>query len=546
MLASVSRDFLYRLNHKSSVRLNKGALVKTSRVIHEISSVSINPVLKMNRQGKILTQFAFLVTLACFMYPSLLYKSIWGGSSREARWIDLKHNETLRQQLGSNSAPSLNLNCVEPSIDDFPNDFMTQDKRQKHGGVVVHVLLAIYMFVALAFVCDGYFIPSLKELIKKFHLHIDVGGTTLMAAGSSAPEFFTSFIGVFITESDIGLGTIVGSAVFNLLFVTAVCGLFAGCVLHLTPWPLLRDCVCYILSIAALVAVTYDQVVYWYEGALLVSMYLLYLVIMYFNTSLEGYFKRLTGIKEGDTDVESNDRGSDEKKSLLKSQYEDDKEKLNPSVQIIDESDDSPFSVPEGFVSQVLWILTLPISCLFYITIPNWCSNRWEKWYLISFLVSVVWIALLTYVLVWMVLIIGFTIGIPDVVMGLTFLAAGNSMADGISSLIVARQGNGDMAVANAVRSNIFDILLCLGLPWLLKTTAVDFGGYIVVLSGSIIYSSFFLFGTVFAVIFLLMLSKWYLNKCIALAFLILYLAFTSVATLLGLNLLGAVNLPTC
>lgn len=40
-----------------------------------------------------------------------------------------------------------------------------------------------------------------------------------MAAGGSAPELFTSMIGVFIAFSDVGIGTIVGSAVFNILFV---------------------------------------------------------------------------------------------------------------------------------------------------------------------------------------------------------------------------------------------------------------------------------------------------------------------------------------
>ena len=504
----------------------------------------------MNRQGQILTQFAFLVTLTCFMYPGLLYKSIWGSSSRETRWIDPKRNETFKLQLGSSPAPSLKLNCVEPSINDFPGDFMTQDQRHKHGGVLVHILLAIYLFVALALLCEDYFIPSLKEITTKFQLDFDAGGTTLMAAGSSAPELFTSFIGVFITESDIGTGTIVGSAIFNILFITAVCGLFAGCVLRLTPWPLIRDCVYYILSIAALVAVSYDQVIYWYEGALLVSMYFLYLVLMYYNASLKSYFNKLTGNIEGDPDVESKERRNDENNPLLiPSHCEDDEEKLYPSeekVQIIDKSDNSPFSVPQRFISRALWILTLPISCLFYLTIPNCCCNRWEKWYLVSFFISVVWIALLTYALVWMVLIIGFTIGIPDVIMGLTFLAAGNSTADGISSLIVARQGNGDMAVANVVRSNLFDILLCLGLPWLVKTTTVDFGGYILVASGSMKYSSLFLFATVLAVIFLLMLNKWYLNKCTGLAFLIFYVAFISVATLLGLNFFGDLNVPAC
>ena len=45
-----------------------------------------------------------------------------------------------------------------------------------------------------------------------------------MAAGGSAPELFTSLIGMlFSNEVDVGIGTIIGSAVFNVLFVIAVC-----------------------------------------------------------------------------------------------------------------------------------------------------------------------------------------------------------------------------------------------------------------------------------------------------------------------------------
>ena len=43
-------------------------------------------------------------------------------------------------------------------------------------------------------------------------------------------------------------------------------------------------------------------------------------------------------------------------------------------------------------------------------------------------------------------------------VMGLTFLAAGTSIPDLITSVIVAKKGFGDMAVSSSVGSNIFDI----------------------------------------------------------------------------------------
>ncbi len=49
---------------------------------------------------------------------------------------------------------------------------------------------------------------------------------------------------------------------------------------------------------------------------------------------------------------------------------------------------------------------------------------------------------LFSYVMVWMVALIGYTLRVPDTIMGITFLAAGTSVPDAMASLIVARQGN--------------------------------------------------------------------------------------------------------
>jgi len=45
--------------------------------------------------------------------------------------------------------------------------------------------------------------------------------------------------------------------------------------------------------------------------------------------------------------------------------------------------------------------------------------------------------------------------------MGLTLIAAGTSVPDLITSVIVARKGLGDMAVSSSLGSNLFDI--CVG-----------------------------------------------------------------------------------
>lgn len=60
--------------------------------------------------------------------------------------------------------------------------------------------------------------------------------------------------------------------------------------------------------------------------------------------------------------------------------------------------------------------------------------------------------------MVWWANVAGDTVRIPPEVMGLTFLAAGTSIPDLITSVIVARKGFGDMAVSSSVGSNIFDV----------------------------------------------------------------------------------------
>ena len=52
-----------------------------------------------------------------------------------------------------------------------------------------------------------------------------------MAAGSSAPELATTIVSLFIAKDvDIGIGTVVGSAVFNIMFVIAIVAIFSGMV----------------------------------------------------------------------------------------------------------------------------------------------------------------------------------------------------------------------------------------------------------------------------------------------------------------------------
>ena len=133
----------------------------------------------------------------------------------------------------------------------------------------------IYLFIGLAIIADDFFCPALDVLATDLNLSQDVAGATLMAAGGSAPELFANLIGTFI-RSDVGFGTIVGSAVFNVLFVVGFCSLVTATPMKLSAWPLLRDSSFYAVTLCILAlffGVFSPQRIELYEAATLFALY---------------------------------------------------------------------------------------------------------------------------------------------------------------------------------------------------------------------------------------------------------------------------------
>ena len=168
----------------------------------------------------------------------------------------------------------------------FPIDIFTLEQKRL-GAIILHIIGIIYMFTALALVCDEFFVPSLEIIIEKLHIPQDVAGATFMAAGGSAPEFFTSLVGVFFARNAVGFGTIVGSAVFNILFVIGVVGLLAKHTLLLTWWPLFRDTFFYTIALGTLIGFFQNGHIDWYESLVLFILYILYVLFMFINSPAE-------------------------------------------------------------------------------------------------------------------------------------------------------------------------------------------------------------------------------------------------------------------
>nr|XP_023018100.1 sodium/potassium/calcium exchanger Nckx30C isoform X1 [Leptinotarsa decemlineata] len=553
----------------------------------------------------------------------------------------------------------------------FPEDLFTEEQR-RNGAIILHILGVVYMFVALAIVCDEFFVPALDVIIEKFDIQDDVAGATFMAAGGSAPELFTSVIGVFVSFDDVGIGTIVGSAVFNILFVIGMCAIFSKTVLTLTWWPLFRDCFFYSASLVTLIIFFSDNLIQWYEALVLFGFYVGYVSFMKWNQPMERLVKRLiyknkvtrvrstdqlmptstshgTVATSSETSVGTQPGGSvtsrtasetpqlpsstshhhtgakfrhgllqlmihtidpmhdgqyagkvDEKatqlhaiaslKVLLDATKPQNgaatssaanhintatkqETMLAPSsiadmpngvasaltdisldarrmssvrarksltsqaavcLQVGDGSgDEEPpeamdMSWPSGARKRITYVLLAPIVFPLWLTLPDTRSPRGKKFFPITFLGSILWIAAYSYLMVWWANMVGYTIRIPPEVMGLTFLAAGTSIPDLITSVIVARKGFGDMAVSSSVGSNIFDVTVGLPVPWLLF--GVIYGKPVEVNSVGMVCSITILFMMLVFVIMSIACFRWKMNRGLGFTMFLLYFVFVAVS----------------
>ncbi|XP_017261093.1 sodium/potassium/calcium exchanger 1 isoform X1 [Kryptolebias marmoratus] len=569
---------------------------------------------------------------------------------------------------------------------DYPEDIFTIEDRRR-GWVVLHILGMTYMFVSLAIVCDEFFVPALGVITDKLAISDDVAGATFMAAGGSAPELFTSLIGVFIAHSNVGIGTIVGSAVFNILFVIGMCALFSREILHLTWWPLFRDVSFYILDLILLIIFFLDNVIMWWESMMLVGCYTLYVIFMKFNVQLERAFKTqlhkhkslvkviaveepektngdgeakalpapedknrlklkpslqrggssaslhnstmrttifqlmihtldplgegkfkdkaesLTSVARRKSEPKSQDKsedkkgksdeakepevagapekkeqteekkvlsihvqralkkprsqslipvyddvpaeqggsdGSDDSGSDEEDSDEDSDDDSDESSDDDDEEDkedtqeDEPLSLewPDTPSKQATYLFLLPIVFPLWLTVPDVRNQKSKKFFVITFLGSIMWIGIFSYLMVWWAHQVGETIGISEEIMGLTILAAGTSIPDLITSVIVARKGLGDMAVSSSVGSNIFDITVGLPIPWLLFSFIHGFAP-VAVSSNGLFCAIVLLFLMLLFVIISIAACKWKMNKVLGFTMFLLYFIFLVLSVML-------------
>jgi cation:H+ antiporter len=231
-----------------------------------------------------------------------------------------------------------------------------------------------------------------------------VVGLTVVAFGTSAPELAVSIKSSFSGHTNIVVGNVIGSNIFNVLFIL---GLSALIMPLSVSQQLVRLDVPLMIAISVLVLfLGYDGTLNRVEGSILFSVLVAYILFLIFQSRREG--KQVQ-------DEYAQEYGAN--KGLM--------------------------------VRQLLMNIVLVLTGLGLLIL----GSRW---------------------LVDSATMIAQYLGVSELIIGLTIIAAGTSLPEVVTSIVASIKGERDIAVGNVVGSNIFNILSVLGLSAIAAPNGIE------------------------------------------------------------------------
>lgn len=233
--------------------------------------------------------------------------------------------------------------------------------------------------------------------------------------GTSAPEFFVSFVSALKGTTDMAVGNVIGSNIFNTLLIVGAAAMVSP--MTIATNTVRKDMPCAVIAALMLLLMSLDNELSRLDAALLFAAFILF---MLYTLHLAK-----TGKQEDD---------------------------LQPPMKPL----------------KAVFYLLLGLACLIF------GSNL--------FVEAATQVAK--------------SLGVSEAMIGLTIVAGGTSLPELATSVVAALKGRSAIAIGNVIGSNVFNILMILGItgvicPMDLKgITLIDFG----VLIGSIVLLWFFTF----------------------------------------------------
>ena len=286
--------------------------------------------------------------------------------------------------------------------------------------IVLLVLGVIIVLKGADWLTDGA-----VNIATRFGVSQMVIGLTIVAMGTSMPEFCVSMVSALKGTPDLAVGNVVGSNTLNTLLIVGCSALVAPIMVKRSS--VKRDIPFAVVASLLMLLFCLDGAIGRVDAAVLFAGFSLFMfVTLKYAKTTEGPAAAVatsgaattTGISEASTSQASSSEASSSETSASEA------------------SQASGTSMLKAIVMLVVGLLCLIAGSNMFV------DNA-------SFVAS--------------------SLGVSDAVIGLTIVAGGTSMPELATSMVSAKKGNSDIAIGNVIGSNVFNILMIIGITGLVK-----------------------------------------------------------------------------
>lgn len=296
--------------------------------------------------------------------------------------------------------------------------------------IVLLVLGVIIVLKGADWLTDGA-----VNIATRFGVSQMVIGLTIVAMGTSMPEFCVSMVSALKGTPDLAVGNVVGSNTLNTLLIVGCSALVAPIMVKRSS--VKRDIPFAVVASLLMLLFCLDGAIGRVDAAVLFAGFCLFMfVTLKYAKTTEGPAASVatngaataTAISEASTSQASSSEASSSETSAP-------------------EASSSETSAPESSqasgTSMLKAVVMLVVGLLCLIAGSNMFVDN------ASFVAS--------------------SLGVSDAVIGLTIVADGTSLPELATSMVSAKKGNSDIAIGNVIGSNVFNILMIIGITGLVK-----------------------------------------------------------------------------
>ena len=296
--------------------------------------------------------------------------------------------------------------------------------------IVLLVLGVIIVLKGADWLTDGA-----VNIATRFGVSQMVIGLTIVAMGTSMPEFCVSMVSALKGTPDLAVGNVVGSNTLNTLLIVGCSALVAPIMVKRSS--VKRDIPFAVVASLLMLLFCLDGAIGRVNAAVLFAGFCLFMfVTLKYAKTTEGPAAAVatsgaattTAISEASTSQASSSEASSSGTSA-------------PEASSSETS--APKASQASGTSMLKAVVMLVVGLLCLIAGSNMFVDN------ASFVAS--------------------SLGVSDAVIGLTIVAGGTSMPELATSMVSAKKGNSDIAIGNVIGSNVFNILMIIGITGLVK-----------------------------------------------------------------------------